>query len=135
VRIICPSCDATYETPGPVAAGKVVQCARCSTRWTPVVAVVVPPAVTPPSVTPAPIPPAVNPALVELPPLQPRAGASLARELPAFRPAPRARVAVLAWTLSLALLGAAAAATVAYRAPIMQAWPPSQRAYAALGLG
>ncbi len=40
----------------------------------------------------------------------------------------------MAWIISLALVGAAAAAAVAYRGPIMQAWPPSQRAYAALGL-
>ncbi len=40
----------------------------------------------------------------------------------------------MAWMLSLALLGAAAVATVVYREPIMQAWPPSQRAYAAIGL-
>ncbi len=136
MRITCPSCDATYDIPGPIAAGRVVQCARCSTRWTPVPAAVVsPPAVPPPAVPPPVAVPVIKPFSSELPALQPRTGASLAREPPpAFRPASHARVAVMAWMLSLALLGAAAVATVVYREPIMQAWPPSQRAYAAIGL-
>jgi len=143
VQITCPSCDATYEVPGPLAAGRIVQCARCSTRWTPVPAAVAPLPAPPPVVAPV-AAPVIKPTLSELPPIQPRPGASLPREpppvfrpasrAPAFRaPASRARVAVTAWVLSLALLGAAAAAVV-YREPIMQAWPPSQRAYAAIGL-
>ena len=108
--------------------GRFVQCARCSKRWTPVAPL---PAAPPPAV-PASV---IKPALAELPPLQPRTGASLPSEPPpVFRPASQARVAAMAWVLSLALLAAAAGATLVYRASIMQAWPPSQRAYAALGL-
>ena len=39
-----------------------------------------------------------------------------------------------AWGASVVLLILLAAAAYAWRAPIMEAWPPSQRLYAALGL-
>jgi hypothetical protein len=43
-------------------------------------------------------------------------------------------MAVAAWVLSLAVLAGVVWAAYAYRAEIMAAWPPSQRAYAAMGL-
>ncbi len=49
------------------------------------------------------------------------------------RRTPAAVVATL-WVLSLALLGGLGWGFVSYRQPIMQAWPPSARLYAALGL-
>ncbi len=37
MRIVCPSCAATYDVPVPqLAPGRSVRCARCSTDWTPV---------------------------------------------------------------------------------------------------
>jgi hypothetical protein len=49
------------------------------------------------------------------------------------RRTPTAVVATL-WVLSLAILGGLGWGFVAYRQPIIQAWPPSARLYAALGL-
>ncbi len=42
---------------------------------------------------------------------------------------------LLAWVGSFVLLAALAGVAVVWRAPIMQAWPPSGRLFAALGLG
>lgn len=40
MRIVCPSCSATYEVPDSlVTAGRVVRCARCGADWTPLAAV------------------------------------------------------------------------------------------------
>ncbi len=41
----------------------------------------------------------------------------------------------LAWAASAALIVAVLAAAYAFRVPIEQAWPPSTRLFAALGLG
>lgn len=37
MRIVCPSCDATYEVPDAMLAGgpRAVKCARCGGEWTP----------------------------------------------------------------------------------------------------
>jgi hypothetical protein len=41
---------------------------------------------------------------------------------------------VVAWALTIALVGAGGWGAYEYRGKVIQAWPPSQRAYAALGL-
>jgi hypothetical protein len=46
----------------------------------------------------------------------------------------RNRGAVAAWAASLVILVALGFAAVHFRTEIMQAWPPSARAYALLGL-
>lgn len=49
-------------------------------------------------------------------------------------PQPRSKALIVAWVASIALLGAVIIAGVVNRGDIMQAWPPSQRAYAVFGL-
>ena len=51
-------------------------------------------------------------------------------------PSPRhgGALLVLAWVLSFALLGAALAGAVHWRAPIIAAWPPAGRVFAAIGI-
>jgi predicted Zn finger-like uncharacterized protein len=117
VRIICPSCDASYDVPT-VAAGRIVQCARCGNRWTPVEPVSAPPPIA------APPPPLAQPSARERLPIAVAAG----------QDRPRDWIAIVAWVASLALLAVLSTAAVAYRGPVMHAWPPSQRFYAAIGL-
>ena len=52
------------------------------------------------------------------------------------RPTPRASKApvAVAWAASIVILAAAIAGFLTYRVPVMKAWPPSVRLYAALGL-
>ena len=44
-------------------------------------------------------------------------------------------MAWVGWVVSLVIWGVVIWAAYAYRSEIMDAWPPSQRLYAALGLG
>jgi len=61
--------------------------------------------------------------------------AAIAAEAAAQPPAPApAKPPIAAWFVSFTLLAILAAAAVAFRTPIMHAWPPSTRLYAALGL-
>jgi hypothetical protein len=53
--------------------------------------------------------------------------------LPVEPPRRSAWVSV-AWVASLVVLAALAGSAVVWRADVMHAWPPSTRAYAALGL-
>lgn len=46
----------------------------------------------------------------------------------------QSQLLLAAWVLSIAVLLLAGWAAVAWRDGIMRAWPPSERAYAALGL-
>ena len=135
MRIQCPACDATYDLPeGAVKAGRPVRCARCATEWTPLPA--------PPIREPVPVPglpPLPGPSDITLPPLPSREPLPEPRPVPQERLAPAGRAsadrAVLAgWVLSLAVLLLLGWAAVAWRAEVMRAWPPSERAYGALGL-
>ncbi len=56
-----------------------------------------------------------------------------ARTPDARRPGER-RLLLAAWVLSIAVLVLAGWAAVTWRDGIMRAWPPSERAYVALGL-
>ena len=125
MRIDCPSCNATYDVPeAVVAARRTLRCSRCTTDFT----------ARPADGVPAPEPPAVEPRVsqVETP-----AGVPVAA--PASEPSrlvlgmKPARLVLAAWALSFVVIAAAAWAAVAWRAPIMRAWPPSTRVYAALG--
>jgi predicted Zn finger-like uncharacterized protein len=158
MRIACPNCGAEYEVPDAMlAAGpRVLKCARCEHRFS----AEAPRAEAPPE---PPEPPAAGPeagpaaAAQPEPPPQPDTAAPAAPrpppEPPPARPPPTrgpsqpspiepvaadpprgGAALVLAWLLSLAVLGGAGYAAFLYRAEIMEAWPPATRLFAALGL-
>ncbi len=149
MRIVCPDCAAAYEVPdGMLAARRPVRCARCGGEWLPAeepaaAGVPMQPAVMEPPPTPLDVAgragatvldrPAAEPAYDDL--LEPHVeGASPPLPVP-MRPSRRtATVVRLAWGGSLLLLVAIAWAAYTWRTSIMQAWPPSERIYAALGL-
>ncbi len=130
MRITCPSCHTEYDVSDEKLAGRMVRCARCATEWTPVPEFAAPPveeeaqghALMPePPVMDEPEPVPFPPQIV-VPP----------RQAPA--PPPPQQSAVLAWIASLVVIVAAVTASYIWRADVMQVWPPSQRAYQALGL-
>jgi predicted Zn finger-like uncharacterized protein len=149
MRIDCPSCNAAYDVPEDrLVAGRAVKCARCAGMWTPV------PALSPqqarePGLTAAPVaePRAGvehDPDAAELPGILP-AAAAVPEALPAppaiaplSSPAPARRRSkaplAAAWLLTIAVLAGLGWAAFDRRAVIMEAWPPSIRVYAALGL-
>ena len=152
MRIVCPSCTAAYDVPASViAAGRVLRCARCNTDFPAVAntgddagvpshpapaADPGPPPVTTEAAPAAIAPPRIMPAALvrvdEAERLLPSVGAVADR--PPARTDRRRVAAVLgAWALSLAVLAAGTAAAIAWRAPIMHAWPASTRLYAAFG--
>jgi hypothetical protein len=115
-----------------------VRCARCGTEWAPLAAEAPAPSPIPERVLEIPAMPSPEPATVDHA-AEPRAPLGIAApESPAERAPTRPRwgsaAPVAAWVASLVLLIALAAAAYAWRAPIMAAWPPSERLYAALGL-
>ena len=116
MRIACPSCNATYDVPdGVVAAGRTLRCSRCATDF----------------VARAPVPPVPDPPPAALRLNQAERFAATTAAVPmAGRPA---KLVLAAWALSIGVIGAAVWAAIAWRAPIMQAWPPCTRVYAALG--
>ena len=127
MRISCPSCHTEYDVSDERLAGRMVRCARCATEWIPVTEAPAPaqtetlPTTPPPEsepITPSPFPPQIV-----VPP----------REAPVLaEPPPQS--AVLAWVASLVVIVIVVAASYVWRADVMLAWPPSQRAYQALGL-
>ncbi len=123
MHIVCPACAAAYEVPlSLLKPGQAVRCARCAHEWVPSPAMPVPPAEVPATAEPAATPPAeaetVRPAP---PPAEPPA----ARRITALR---------LAWVGSIVALVLLGSLAYVERGSIMQAWPPSIRLYAALGL-
>lgn len=148
MRIICPSCQATYEVPEALlAGGKAARCARCGTEWMPL------PATAPPSPaphSPAPEPHAAVPAGWEdagdpaedaLRPGAPWPSGidSIDDDRPPPRDdeidlAPPGRSVMIAWVISLLVIAALIWAAFAFRTEVMGAWPPSARLYAAIGL-
>lgn len=145
MRIACPACNAAFQVPDDqLSEGRVVRCARCGTDWTPIGSIpagkseeAVPESVAVPPVVDAPEPDAlVAPQRVAaeeiplpLPFMDPEPPARPTRE------APGPALLVLAWVVSLAIVGTAIGGLYAGRERVMQVWPPSARAYAALGLG
>ena len=131
MHIACPSCAATYDLPErQLAGGRAVRCARCGTSWTPVPLTPPPPAAATSVAGPVPLIPAPPrpPRVMVLP--QPAVAAGT---LDSRRPNQR-QLLLAAWALSIAVLLLAGWAAVTWREGIMRAWPPSERAYAALGL-
>lgn len=146
MRIECPRCAARYEVAdrliGP--AGKSVRCAKCGAVWLAggsAARVPEPPPQWPeppqrPAVSqtsPAPLEPREDPALAEF-----RAAQSAKDAAEAARPPSRPRslmpAAILGWVATVAVLGAAAWGAYAHREAVIEAWPPSERVYLALGL-
>jgi predicted Zn finger-like uncharacterized protein len=157
MRIVCPSCEATYNVPDAMlaAGSRKVRCARCGNEWAPAAASAPAPptaeadesfAPPPTAASAAPQPPAAPPSADAEPPgrpeprakpLRPRAEPRLIPPPPTLdeEPPERSRTgAVVAWALTVLILAAAGAAAVLWRAQVMAAWPPSERVYAALGL-
>jgi predicted Zn finger-like uncharacterized protein len=161
MRIACPNCSAEYEVPDTLLSGgpRLLRCARCSHQFhaapggfaaapgaapapvAPLVAPPEPPVAPPPAAFP---PPRPEPPPASDPPEPPAApppydrSALLLSDPPLFRPpepAPRGGAPlVLAWLLSLAILGGAGWATWHFHAEIVEAWPPAARLYQALGM-
>jgi predicted Zn finger-like uncharacterized protein len=142
MRVQCPNCAIGYEVPDHLLVGrKALRCARCGTEWmpeieapTPAEAMPVPPA----QVHPAPPPRFTEPApslhdsheeRAEREPIT--AMERLARPV---EPPRRTPWVGIAWVASLLIIGAAAWGAVNWRTDVMHAWPPSARAYAAVGL-
>ena len=150
MRTVCPSCQSAYDVPESVlAARRTLRCARCATDFTavedgPAVAVarevsrVSDEAVL--GSVPSPANPAqpANPLAQKTPePVGRRPGDAVylatppasARTLAQMPPAVKA-----GWIASFIILITMGWAFVAWRAPIMRAWPPSARFYALLRL-
>jgi predicted Zn finger-like uncharacterized protein len=134
MRIACPSCSAAYDVPDPlVPPGRVVRCARCGSEWAPTG-----PAPPEPEVEPAP-PPEPEPESVVR-----RRAARVAETSPrqsamdrlAAHPAlpPSSLRLRLAWAASVLLIVFCVAGASAWRAQIVESWPPSARMYAAFGM-
>lgn len=124
MRIVCPTCTAAYEVPPTLLRpGQVVRCARCTGEWAPQIDTIAPP---PGQARDTELGPPRAPS----PPVRPR-------PVP-VRPAPvpaRGTAAVrIAWCASLVILAALLWGAYSQRDFVMQAWPPSVRLYAALGL-
>jgi predicted Zn finger-like uncharacterized protein len=120
MQIVCPACTAAYEVPlTMLKPGQAVRCARCAHEWVP-------------SLTALPAEPVAVPVAPRVDTEPMRDEISLPLDWSPV--ASHGTVLRLAWAgsvLALLLLGWAA---YAERTPIMQAWPPSVRVYAALGL-
>jgi predicted Zn finger-like uncharacterized protein len=127
MQIVCPACAAAYEVPMTLLRpGKAVRCARCAGEWVPS-----PAASDGPMDALAQTASAAAPASEFVPEVnRPSRRPPTPRPLPA-RPNVALRIAWAASVVVVLLLGWAA---YAERTVIMQAWPPSIRLYAALGL-
>ncbi len=139
MRITCPNCQTAYDVSDEKLAGRMVRCARCATDWTPVPEAVPAPAGDSPAESLHPL--MAAPLIAGLAPPQPAPAALQEpppivvppREAPAAAQPPQ-QAAIFAWVASLIVIVAAVAASYVWRADVMQAWPPSQRAYHAIGL-
>ena len=151
MRIVCPSCAARYEvSDSRISPGKAVKCAQCGTRWAPRPAVPtwappglrsvpaapeipVPPAAEPP-VVPSPVSPVVSP--VVPPAIEPASTeAKVVRIKPPLAPAPPSgSLARVGWLLTILFLAGLSYTAITRRTAVIEAWPPSERGYLALGL-
>jgi predicted Zn finger-like uncharacterized protein len=136
MRIACPSCSAAYDVPDPlVPPGRVVRCARCGSEWTPAGPTPPPePEVEPP---PPELEPEPDPFVRRraAPVADPAARQSAMDRLAADPALPQSNLRLrLAWAASVLLIVLCAAGAVAWRAQIVESWPPSARMYAAFGM-
>ena len=148
MRITCPNCGAHYEVPESKLSGrKAVRCSRCGVDWSPLAADVTEPEAAPvmsrlEEIQLPPPEPIMEPVVEEEPqvpdtaePTVPASGFTAMQRLSqATEPPPPSIWLRIAWGLSVVLLVALLWSVVSWRADIMRMWPPSARAYAALGL-
>ena len=150
--IQCPDCAAAFEVPERLLAdpSRPLRCSQCRTVF-PIPESAAPKtkgwrepeAVAAPAPPPPPVP-APPPVAIEQPPIAPAASAPEAPDEPlvASDSPPEAtnddassRRLRAAWVASFMVLILGGVGAVAKRAEIMEAWPPSARLFAALGLG
>jgi len=147
MRIVCPSCSATYDVPDALLRGRrTVRCAACSREWN--LTDTAPPE---PESLFRPEPPPAEEVLegtaepvphnrLEPPRREgiPREAIARAIAMDRLQNAPPPRKGGLglavAWVLSFAVLAALAWSAYDYRIAVMNAWPPSIRLYTLLGL-
>jgi predicted Zn finger-like uncharacterized protein len=121
MRIVCPSCTATYEVPERLtASGKRLRCARCAHEW-------LPPEMAAPRPPPPPPPPLRETPAPASVPLQ-----AERKPRPPARRTPWLPV-MLALVASVLVLAGLAAAGFHWRGDIMRVWPPSRLLFATLG--
>jgi predicted Zn finger-like uncharacterized protein len=157
MRIVCPNCDTAYDAPAAVvSAGRSMRCAKCRSEWMPLapaegaVAQEAMPHLEPePSpqpefhdapaagqpeegLVPEPVPRSPIPVHAPLPAAEP----VIRAPFPQIQPVPRKRhpAVVAGWVASVLVLVIAFWLAIAFRQTVMQHWPASERAYAALGL-
>jgi predicted Zn finger-like uncharacterized protein len=160
--ISCPSCRATYNVPEHLLAadGQMLRCAQCAHEWL----VMPPPAVAPAAAEPVMPAPALSGPIVsehvpeppdpvgiapaaaaadgfadgfDVPPSTAPLGAPDLSGRGLQRPAkpPVQPVALaMAWVLTVFVMISIGWGAVRWRGEVMQVWPPSERAYAVLGL-
>jgi predicted Zn finger-like uncharacterized protein len=117
--MICPNCQAGYQVPDHLLAGngRRLRCARCAHEWQGRLPDDVAPE---PEPTPDPPPAPVTAAI-------PVVSAPIAsRNLPVG--------GLVAWAASLLLVGSLGWGAMHWRDNVMAKWPPSTRAYQAIGL-
>jgi len=150
--ISCPSCDAGYEVPDHLlaGAGQTLRCARCQHEWVvrlpcadpaedDLATVIHAP---PPPPAPVHVPVHVEVHLPDPPPVfypdMEQAQDPLDRILPLPTPPPmpayNGKAIALAWALTVLMVVLFGFGAVYWRGAIMDAWPPSKRAYALIGL-
>ncbi len=131
MRIVCPSCAATYDVPDErLVPGRAVRCAGCGAGWTPRLLQAAMPVPVLMPVPEEPEPAILTEAADESAPPDPHPVS-----LP-VSPAGRrlSRAVAAGWVATVLIVGGAAWAGVTRRDSVMQAWPPTERIYAALGL-
>jgi predicted Zn finger-like uncharacterized protein len=125
MRSTCPSCQSAYDIPDALlGAGRRVRCAACGQTWT------VEPAAPAPGLPRK--PPDPDFAWVDEPVRAEPSPAQLRMQPLAAPDEHRSHWA--AWAATFLVIGLAGAGAVMWRDQIMQAWPPSARAYQAVGL-
>jgi predicted Zn finger-like uncharacterized protein len=142
MRIVCPSCQAAYEVPEALlgAGARRLRCARCANEWVPDLPAAAVPAVVepPPPALPPPEPPEER--LEPRPFREPRVLPSprVEGEPPPFTRHRQRQFPVLGSAavvlVSLVVLAGLGWAVYTWRGDLMQAWPPSERLFAVLGL-
>jgi predicted Zn finger-like uncharacterized protein len=142
MRIVCPSCSATYDVPDSLLmAGRRTRCARCGGEWAPVEAGAAEPEREPATTErsrqrsrPGADEWAVAAATEARAARAPLSGLSAMERLAAQPTRPQSSLPMgVAWLGSLVLLAFLGWAAYEWRAPIIEAWPPSARIYAAFG--
>jgi predicted Zn finger-like uncharacterized protein len=147
MRIRCPDCDAFFDVPDDkMRPGRSVRCARCHSIWTPVPESLVSEGAAEEDEHDFDPPPTGAERMPELHVSDTNEQEFQAEESwPAYEPlvAPRPEVretdrsrmvVLLAWMLSLAVLGGVVGAGYVERSAVMRLWPPSQRVYQLVGL-